>query len=587
MTSVQMEHTRLLMAQYWKSQILNVIFLLVMLFIVSSYIATTYILVFVSITALGFAIQAVFAAKLKLKTGVTRQRDRYWRWYALFASLWTGLTLASLPFLSLSAPSESYYLIIFLLMSKVTMISANGFKDVFMIGATPVIGSIGIASFMRFDFNWYWLALTMICWVTFYYMGKYSEETLLDSIRIRFEKKQLLKEVETKRKEAEDANKAKSAFLATASHDLRQPLHALGLYMEALSGADDQKLRQTLEQNMSTSLTTLNNLFDSILDISKLDAGSISTEIKAFSVKQVLARQISDYAAIAANKGLAFKEDIDDIWINSDPILFERIVENLLSNAIKYTDLGSITLSCQPDHDDPESSVILSVKDTGRGIPKSELENVFAEFYQLDNPQRDRTKGLGLGLSIVRKACGLLGHNIHVESELNQGTKIALNVPVARQQGQNAESQRSHRRNELDGVSVLFVDDDQAIRKAVAFALSRWGCVVQVADSLQECNSLLSSGFKPDIVISDFGLTEGANGLDIVNAVEQSTGDDVKAIILTGDTRSDSLIRVAERRCVVLHKPVKPGMLRSEIVKLLQLPIYKRASQEWNSGALS
>lgn len=383
------------------------------------------------------------------------------------------------------------------------------------------------------------------------------------SIETRFENRRLIDELQIQKADAEAANNAKSQFLAAASHDLRQPLHSLGLYAGALADAATTDRQRELTGKMALAIKALEQLFQRILEISQLDAGVVTAQVRDVRLADVVRRLELRYAAVAEQRGLPLHVVCGDEVARTDALLLERILDNLLANAFRYTDDGEITLAvtAQPDHLD------IAVRDTGRGIPPDMQERIFEEFYQLDNPERDRQKGLGLGLSIVRRLCALLDHPIRVEPGADRGTEFRLRVPRGDPDRVGAVGDDAAAFGwELTGTRVLVIDDEQDVREAMRAQLESWGCRVQTADTAQR--ALAEAGAAPQIVIADYRLREHASGIDAVADVRERFGQDIPALLMTGDTDPQRLRQASRSGLQVVHKPVSPGKLRMLVNRL-------------------
>jgi signal transduction histidine kinase len=366
------------------------------------------------------------------------------------------------------------------------------------------------------------------------------------------------------RGDAEAANRAKSQFLASASHDLRQPLHALGLYAAVLEEKVDQPEVRELTRSINSSVDALENLFSAIMDISKLDAGVLEPNIATFAADTVLERVRAEFEQPARAKGLEFRVRLCGRAVRSDAILLQRIVNNLVANAVRYTDLGGILVCCRPRGE----SVSIEVWDTGIGIRREELPRVFEEFYQVGNPERDRDKGLGLGLAIVRRLCELLDHRIEVRSRIGRGSYFAVVLPVDLARDV-ARVERPRSETRLDGKVVVVIDDEPAVRDGMEILLRQWACEAISAASVAEAEAELERrNLKPDCVIADYRLREGV-GTAAIAELRRRYGKGLPAAIITGDIGAERLSEFAVAGYRHLHKPVPPAELRALLDSLL------------------
>lgn len=365
------------------------------------------------------------------------------------------------------------------------------------------------------------------------------------------------------KQEAENANLAKSRFLAAASHDLRQPVHALGMFVGALRAHEMDAEARKLVEHIDGSVHAMDGLFSSLLDISRLDAGVIQPRVETFAVHALLERICSDYSQEAAGKGVRLVLRRCSESISSDPVLLERVVRNLVCNAIRYCDRGRVLVGCR--RPTKTGSLRIQVLDTGHGIAAEHQESIFQEFYQIGNPERDREKGLGLGLAIVRRLTSLLGHPLTLRSQPGRGSLFSVEVPVAEARAA-ANAADALRRIEFSSGLVLVVDDEIAIQDAMKRLLRSWGLANITAGS---CNEMLEHiadcPSRPDLIVCDYRLREGERGTDVIQRLQAEYNEDIPGILITGDTAPDRLREAEESGFVLLHKPVSNGRLRAAI----------------------
>lgn len=381
------------------------------------------------------------------------------------------------------------------------------------------------------------------------------------------------RELREKKEEAEKASFSKTRFLAAASHDLRQPMHALGLFIGELQTTINTEEQRKIVLKVEESVDAMSGLLNSLLDISKLDAGLISPQPVEFNVGIVLDRIAHDYKAIADSKSINLKVIPCAKKIYSDPVLFERILVNLISNALRYTQFGGhVLVGCR----NRGKNLRIEVRDNGIGIPADELENIFHEFVQLANKERDRSMGLGLGLAIVDRLSKLLQHPLSVRSKLGKGSLFSIEIPLAQISGVNPEinqdmtdscSAKPDMKEQGTRASILVVDDDSLVRSSTLGVLSSWGYDTYLASSLQEVKNKFSQQ-NFDLVICDYRLPDGT-GLDVVNFITTHQNKFTPCILISGDTSPDILKKVTESGFNLLSKPVRPAKLRSLVHFLL------------------
>jgi PAS domain S-box-containing protein len=361
------------------------------------------------------------------------------------------------------------------------------------------------------------------------------------------------------KEEAQRASAAKSRFLAAASHDLRQPLQSLILFTGVLKGyVQGQRGEQALK-HLEHGLGTMKSLLDSLLDVSKLDAGMVTPEITDVAISPLLDEIAASYAPIAAAKGVGWQVETCNEWVRSDWILLGRMMRNLVENAVRYTEAGHIRIACHRIED----RLRIEVGDSGIGIPPDHLDRVFEEFHQVGNVARDRSQGLGLGLAIVRRISNLLGHRIEAVSKPGEGSTFSIEMPlgigepVPQQDREGAAAGQDGR-----GRLALVVDDDTLVLDSLRAILTEWGYEVLTAtDAEQAAAAARQAGRRPDIVIADYRLREGRTGMEAIQAIRALFDQPIPALILTGETDLEFQRKAAARGLGIAHKPVTPGQL--------------------------
>ncbi|MDH4276265.1 MAG: hybrid sensor histidine kinase/response regulator, partial [Gammaproteobacteria bacterium] len=395
-------------------------------------------------------------------------------------------------------------------------------------------------------------------------------KTWQQSIQLRFENLELVSELTKQKNEAEaaqniaeEANRSKTRFLAAASHDLRQPLHALTLFAEALAhGTHDVKQRGIVD-NIKTSVTAMEGLFNTLLDISKLDAGVIQPKPRGVRMRDILAPLENECKELARQNNLNFSCDHRDTIVQTDPVLLETVLRNLLSNAFRYTQRGGIWIRCFPVDD---NIIAIEVEDTGIGIPNDQCDYIFNEFSQLNNTERNKTKGLGLGLAIVKRIVTLLQHSIHVESKLYLGSKFILHLPKADVASaiEDSDDQLGIETYSTPSLCVLIVDDDDMARNSLSELLIHWGYHVISAESAREATDSIARGVAtPDVIIADYQLRNNLTGIDAIDCLHAMLERKIPALIVTGYILPEHLQQAKQRGFPILNKPVMPAKIRA------------------------
>ncbi|HYP67692.1 MAG TPA: hybrid sensor histidine kinase/response regulator [Thiobacillaceae bacterium] len=367
--------------------------------------------------------------------------------------------------------------------------------------------------------------------------------------------------------QAERANIAKSKFFAAASHDLRQPLHALVLIVGALKDRIQSPELRSMVDHIEASVDAMEMLFNSLLDLSRLDAGVIEVHAEHFPVACLMERLKKQFVPLALEKGLTLRVHPCEWVVHSDPLLLERILLNLVTNAIRYTDHGGILLGCRRRG----KTLLFQVWDSGQGIPEQQWDTVFQEFVQLSNPERDRSKGLGLGLAIVSRLSKLLDSPVTLKSRVGHGSVFAVQVPLGSAHLAGRARQPSVQTGALNiGLAVL-IDDEDTILRAMEELFDSWKIDLVASKTPAEAMKVLDeTALKPDVVISDYRLPGDTNGVNVVEAFRSRYGADLPAVILTGDTAPESIQTLNQAGLAVLHKPLRPARLRSLLTHLSQ-----------------
>jgi len=375
----------------------------------------------------------------------------------------------------------------------------------------------------------------------------------------------LERNVDERTRQLQLANRAKSRFIAAASHDLRQPLHALGLFVAQLRVQAVPAEHARIVDRIDAAVTAMNELFGALLDISKLDADVLKPDLSTFPIRKLFHRLETTFAEAAREKDLWLRVVPSSAWVRSDFILLERILLNLCSNAVRYTDEGSVVLGARRRGD----VLRLELWDSGPGIPPDQLRNIFSEFYQVASPQRS-DGGLGLGLAIVERLCGLLDHRIEVASTPGKGSRFSILVPLAEPQLQFAQPIAPVQliENPCAGKLVVVIDDDAMVLEGMRGLLASWGCGVVTADSDHAALAKLHK--LPDLIISDYRLAAGRTGFEAIAQLRRAFGTTIPAFLISGDTAPERLREAAASGFHLLHKPVQPNALRAMVSQFLR-----------------
>lgn len=394
-----------------------------------------------------------------------------------------------------------------------------------------------------------------------------NQKTLDKSIILRNENTELIQQLQIKKEKAESANTAKTKFLAAASHDLRQPLHTMSLLLDVLDERYQDSEQAIIVDKIKKSLSSLESLLESLLDISKLDADIISINVKPFAIQNLFDNLTNEFNSIAKEKGLRIHFMPTSLCLNTDSQIIDRILRNLISNAIRYTNHGRVLIGCRRSN----NSVLLSVYDTGIGIEKNKTDFIFEEFFQLDNAGRDRSKGLGLGLSIVTRLADLLKAKLSIQSIPGKGSVFSIELPrSSSQQRPQANIIALTSNAELADKTVVIIEDEEEIRSALKLLLEGWGCKVLEFTSIEDVKEKPQQSHKPDIILADYRLQNHETGVNVIHAIYAHYQDsEIPAVIITGDTAPNQIKEAKESGFQILHKPVSGGKLRALLNFLL------------------
>ena len=533
-----------------------------------------WLLVYLTIVAARIPLVGAYGRDDARDARAGRWADRY---TAMVAA--GGLCWAAAPFLFLD-PNEPLAVASFI--AIVALVAAGSIASQ-SFHLPPVVAFVSLtllpaAAWLLATRDWRYLPLAATVLVFHLFLvanARTQNRKIAESIRLRHRNLDLIAALESGKREAdrlrdaaEQANRAKSRFLAAATHDLRQPLHALGLFSAALRDRRLEPEQRVLVDRIFTSVDALESMCGALLDLSRLDAGHVQPVPVHALLDPILHRLDLQHRPVAERKGLAFAVPATGLAVVTDPVLFERMLGNLVANAVRYTAQGSVRIDVQPG----DGQIDVHVADTGPGIPEDARDRVFDEFFQLPGRGRDG-QGLGLGLAIVRRLARRLDHAIALDSVPGRGSVFTLTLPA----GDPAQvpALRTGGRDSapwLTGRRVLVVDDDPAVREGAATLLTQWGCEVRVAGSGAEALDTFDVE-GPELLVVDLRLGERAgDGLEVVASLHRRHGREVPVLIITGDTSVDELERLRGAGFPVLHKPVRANRLRAALTQLLAAP---------------
>jgi len=497
------------------------------------------------------------------------------------------LRAAMVPLVFSQPPQIEHFMLTMVYVGLVagTGASVGGEVRPFLAYAGLVGGSLALAWALQGGTDGAWVgALILLLIMVLAANLRDQRDGLHQFVKLACDNEQLAESLRLARDAAEAASLSKTRFFAAASHDLRQPLHALSINattLELLASRQTDPLIKELSNSINRALGQSNGLLDSLLEISKLDAGAVKPQPRSVDLATLLAGVREEFAALAAQKGLQLLIELPDqpdrpdrpaapLLAATDPQLLRRILSNLVGNALKFTTSGRITLSAQRLGPGPHAGWLgLAVSDTGPGIAAAEQSRVFEEFYQLDNTGRDRNQGLGLGLAIVQRTAALLGAPLRLSSTPGQGTTVALSLPpsaAAAPPPDDPNRPGPVQPGMLAGLRVLLVDDEVEIQRSLQGLLTQLGCEPRCVSDLAMALAQLDGGFAPQVLLIDHRL-RGERGTEVIAALQARLGP-VPAVLVTGDTEPALIqaARAAGHR--VLHKPVQGQLLASLLHEL-------------------
>ena len=426
-------------------------------------------------------------------------------------------------------------------------------------GGNRIIGTNGELEGRHKDGTIFPIELTAAAWTSA------GRRYVTETIRNISKRKQAEDALRASKAEADRANIAKSKFLAAASHDLRQPIQAMMLFQSALVERLRDHPASPLLNSLGEAMGGLRTLLDSLLDVSKLDAGLIVPQPVDMALGPLLQRLRAEYQPRAADKGLHLRVVNSAATVRSDPALLERILRNLVENALRYTESGGVLIGCRRRGD----RLLVEVVDTGIGIDPDRQEEIFEEFVQLGNPERDRNKGLGLGLAVVRRLSRLLGHAVEVRSLPRRGAVFRVGVPLAVRKPAGTEPPDGDTPAGVWRGLILVIDDEPLVRMGLQAMLEGWGYQVLTAGSIEDAVRHVETGTWPGAILADYRLRGGETGLDAIRAVYERLDAPVPAIVITGDTAPERLVEVRAGGHGLLHKPIAAHELRNAVLEML------------------
>lgn len=516
----------------------------------------------------------VLHARHTLARGFTGAEAPKLVWTLMWLNAADGVAWGFLPWVTLDTATLAGAVLVIAVMAGIKSYAMSALSAVFPVSLAFCVfdaAAIGLKLWQMNDPAYRTLALVALLYVgTLIAQSRINSKATRSVIRLRFENLKLIERLreetdkaQAAHREAEQANLAKSKFLAAASHDLRQPIHAQGLFLEVIGRGELSGVQRDMLNNAKATAKASSEMLNTLLDFSRIEAGVVEPHIQPVSLQAALNKIENELAPVAVAKGLVYRSRETRLVALCDPMLLELILRNLVSNAIRYTLEGGLLVACRARG----AEVWLEVWDTGMGIAPSQQQEVFKEFHQLGNPERDRNKGLGLGLAIVDGLVRVLGHRLSLVSVPQQGSLFRLALPRSDAVVVPDADQTDLSASRSLGLSVLVIDDDAAVRVGMVQLLRDWGCTCVAVDSIEEALASAKQ-CRPDAVISDYRLREQHNGTEAIAMLRNLLGQTLPALLITGDTAPERLREAQSSGVPLLHKPVTASVLYNKLLHI-------------------
>jgi signal transduction histidine kinase/CheY-like chemotaxis protein len=473
------------------------------------------------------------------------------------------------------AISEIFCLSVIAVTAMGAVMTTVGYPPSLITFSMPALAQAAIRCWMEDGIVFDALAVVFVTMIPMLaYFSVAQTRSVRNALLVRYENMALVEQLREQKQAAERANLAKSRFFAAASHDLRQPLQALGLFAASLRDAERRPEDSRKFEQILSSVDALESLFDELLDVSRLDAGYVQPNIVHVDTERLFTRLEAAYGPVAAKNGLELRFRKHPPVLLSDAILLERVLGNLISNALRYTLKGGVLVGWRRRG----KQIRLEVWDTGIGIPRAEFGHIFDEFYQLGNPERDRRHGLGLGLATVKRVAALLNCPLSLNSEPGRGSVFRMTVPegdpaavvrVLRPAFENIDA--------LAGKVIAVIEDEGTVREGLATLLEQWHCRPVATASAQETIDVLAlQGLVPDVILADYRLRDHQTGITAIEMLRARFGAEIPALLVSGDTTEELFRAARESSLIFIAKPISSARLRAALLHFLS----KRAATD-------
>ncbi|VAW50660.1 hypothetical protein MNBD_GAMMA05-2588 [hydrothermal vent metagenome] len=552
---------------------IGVVFLFVVMLYVMNVTFSPSAFIYLALISIGAVLHiSNFSAYRRAVTEV-EYNPATWAKTMMLLSAYNGWVLGSLPlkYLNLSNYAHTYFITTILVMSMYgSSIVAGSCKRVHvawtLTSLLPLSISLTLSNDSELVILGFMLLLTGL--PTSFLLNYFYYNMNEKSYRLRMENLELIDQVSVEKEKAEIANREKSRFLAATSHDLRQPLHALDLFLGALSNTKFTVEQNQLLDKAQRSSQSLAELLNALMDMSRLDAGNIVINREQINLEILMDDIVSEFKPQLIKNGISLHTHFKHVSINSDHLLLSRMIRNLITNAIKHSAATKMLLAIRTI----ENKALIEIYDNGVGIPKTEQKNIYSEFYQLENSERDRNKGLGLGLAIVKRLSQLLQYEVALFSEQGKGCHFRVSVPLSLKEHSDTPLQLKNKPEDVSnidvsGLFIILIEDENEVRNAMRALLKQWGCELLAGESLemveQELNALPYDA--PDLLLVDYRLREKKTGLEAILVLRKRFDKNIPSIVVTGETSEDIVSQIKCADCEVLNKPVSVDVLKSYI----------------------
>ncbi len=524
----------------------------------------------------GIYIARIFLAKRYLHANPPLNDQHRWEVYFTISAVISGITWGCAAWLFALPDNPGSQILVYVLIvgtaASSMLASVNVHWPWAFLGFTiPAVGMAAAAmAWHGGKFEYMLAGIFALFFITLVKMGNSLRKQIYQGVRLQHVNADLAQDLERQKNAAESANRAKTRFLASANHDLRQPIHAMSMLVYALKNEVSTDQGRSIHNHLTQASGHLNELLKSLLDLSRLDAQAINPQQSTFELQPVLSRLLGECLPIARVKNIGLRVHPTEVTVMSDPILLERMLRNLIHNAVTYTQSGGVLVGVRRRGD--EASI--EIWDTGVGINREEQHQIFQEFFQAggaDREQTSSTQGLGLGLAICQRLADLLGHQLSFRSNPGAGSVFKIRLPItARTPAVIAPTAaRSNTDPDLKNTLILIVDDDTHSLQAMVSLFRQWNARVLTAESPEQALSYADEDIA--FIISDFHLGASDNGIDLINQLRKQHGQTaLPAIIVTGDTSKNKIETLASSGIPVLHKPVLPEELVAQVEKLMK-----------------